>query len=1030
MPRQFATEQVTIDPAPILRIHLFGPPMVVWADRNLVLSRRQVRALLYYLAAGRQPASREQLCYILWPDVPEAIARRNLTGVLSHLRNSLPSPEVLTVSGDLIELDPDRTWSDTAAFARLCTAQDSPAHLETLQQAVDLYRGPFLASFSLPGCPEFEAWATMERQVWERLYLETLAILVDERAIKGEYAVAIDCARRYLAIDDLAEDIHRRLIELYAASGDRTEAVRQYDRCVTVLERELGVNALPETQAAYRAALAGQPPPRRAPLFRPVWTTLPGLEIPQIGRDAAMRQLEQAYARAYKGHGWVVLVSGEAGIGKSRLLQEFATWVQDRALVLAGCGYPEAQTMPYQPIVEALRPALSARQLPLESQGTWLVEASRLMPELHDSYPSLPSPLPAEPEYARSRLFDALCQLTIGLAAGSKPVLLCLDDLHWADGTTLDWLTHLGRKLHGSRLLVLGAFQSEEASAVARLRHSLARQGILSELRLERLDEGAIRQLLHYVGDRIPGDEALASRLHQATGGNPFFLLELLRALLESGLEREDLQSLGAPLTTDLQPALGQVWPLPGTIQDAVEARVERLSAQAQQVLEAGAVLGRTSTFELLHLTAGRREMETIEGLDELVARQLLREEKGEYRFGHEVIQTAVYRGLGPLRRRLLHRRAGEAVETLRPDDAAALAWHFERAEELGRAARYALQAGRAAKAVYGHIEARAYFDRARAWLEQEAAKLQDVGAVAATRRLLVQALHERGWALRLVGDMETYARDLEEVAHLADELGDPRTLAHLRWREAHTHRWFCRYAEARKAAYEGVCSSIAAADRRLEAMCQRELGMAARETGDYRQAQESLERALALSAEMSDAASEIHVLGNLATLHWYVGEYEKAMELARQALARCEEAGLPFHRRLPLGDIGVAAAAMGDVGLARRYLLESLSIARQSADRTQEIFCLLHLGWLYVHLEQPDEALEHLQAGLTLAQDIGSCTEQSRLLSGLAEACRLAGEGEPARAFAQEALQMAQTTGQHYHERMARRTLDRLEGD
>jgi tetratricopeptide (TPR) repeat protein len=226
--------------------------------------------------------------------------------------------------------------------------------------------------------------------------------------------------------------------------------------------------------------------------------------------------------------------------------------------------------------------------------------------------------------------------------------------------------------------------------------------------------------------------------------------------------------------------------------------------------------------------------------------------------------------------------------------------------------------------------------------------------------------------------------------------------------------------------------------------MCWREVGMAAREMGDYKQAQAALEQALGLFVELGEAEYEIHTIGNLSTLYWYLGEYEQALELARQALARCDEVGLPFDRRIPLGDKGVAAAAMGDTDLARRCLLESLMIARQVADRTQEIFCLVHLGWLCVRLRQPAEALERLQAGLALAESIGSCTEQSRLLSGLAEAHRLTGDpstGSPprvlavagqalerAQARALRALEMAQATGRPYDEKLARRILDRLE--
>jgi tetratricopeptide (TPR) repeat protein len=461
-------------------------------------------------------------------------------------------------------------------------------------------------------------------------------------------------------------------------------------------------------------------------------------------------------------------------------------------------------------------------------------------------------------------------------------------------------------------------------------------------------------------------------------------------------------------------------------------------------------LLGQTFAFELLHRTAGRRELETVDGLDELVARQLLWEEDGEYQFSHEIARAVVYRSLSHQRCRLLHRRAGEALEQLQPGDAAALARHFELAGEPGRAARYALQAGLAAKAVYGHTEARAYFERGMTLLEGEAADLRDPEAVAANRRLRIQALYERGWALRLLGEMEAHARDLQEVSRLAELTGDQCTLAHLRWREAYTHRWFCRYAEARQAAEEGLslshavgtCTMVTACQDEglrvnftagnclFEAMCRREVGIAAREMGDYEQAQSALELALDLYVRRGEAVYAIHTMGNLSTLYWYQGEFEKAVELARQALHRCEQAGLTLERRLPLGDLGAAAAALGDTDLARESLLESLSIARQIADRTQEILCLGHLGWLSIRLKQPAEALEHLQAGLDLAEQIGSCTEQSWLLCGLAEAHRLGGRPGHAEAHAQHALEMAQTTGRPYDEALALRILARLRKD
>ncbi|HUW12116.1 MAG TPA: tetratricopeptide repeat protein [Anaerolineae bacterium] len=467
---------------------------------------------------------------------------------------------------------------------------------------------------------------------------------------------------------------------------------------------------------------------------------------------------------------------------------------------------------------------------------------------------------------------------------------------------------------------------------------------------------------------------------------------------------------------------------MPDTVRDAVQVRIGRLSPKARQVLEAGAVLGPVFSFEAAHVTAGRGEIETIDGLDELVARQLLLEQATGYCFCHEIVRDAVYRGLGLWRCRLLHRRAEEALERLHPDDAAALAFHFERAEEPGQAARYALRAGQAAKAVFAHARARACFDRALTLLEREAVRLWDPEAIAANQRLQVQALYERGWALRLLGDMQAYEHDLPKVKRLAEILGDAPLLAHLRWREVYTHRWFCRYAEARDVAEEGIRLSQAVADRSLEVMCWREVGRAARATGDYGEAQVALERALSLFAGLGDVVHELHALSNLSTLFWRLGEHEWAMHLALRALARCDEAELPLERRLPLGDVGVAAAAAGDVDLAWRCLLESLSIARQIADRTQEIFCLAHLGWLCVQQKRAVEALEHLHPALALAKRIDSRAEQSWLHSGLAEAYRLLGDPDRAVEHARRALELAQATGRSHDQRLAQRVLDELE--
>ncbi|HET9223924.1 MAG TPA: BTAD domain-containing putative transcriptional regulator, partial [Roseiflexaceae bacterium] len=199
-----------------LRIALLGPPTLTWGDQPLAITRRQARALLYRIAAASHPVPREQLAYLLWPDSSEAAARRNLTVLLTQIRQALPQPDLLMTVEDTIGLNHAAVVTDTVTLAALIPQVTGAGRLDHLADALRQYRGPFLDGFSLPGSAEFDAWAGQERQVWERRYLDALAVLVEGQAAARQYHAAIDAAQRVLAIDELAEDMHRRLIALYA----------------------------------------------------------------------------------------------------------------------------------------------------------------------------------------------------------------------------------------------------------------------------------------------------------------------------------------------------------------------------------------------------------------------------------------------------------------------------------------------------------------------------------------------------------------------------------------------------------------------------------------------------------------------------------------------------------------------------------------------------------------------------------------------------------------------------------------------
>jgi tetratricopeptide (TPR) repeat protein len=767
----------------------------------------------------------------------------------------------------------------------------------------------------------------------------------------------------------------------------------------------------------------------------------------------------------------MMLISGEAGVGKSRLLQDFALRVQDQTLLLVGAGRPETKPSPYHPLVQALRSAVGVHSALLNVQPCWLAESSRLLPELRDVYPELIPLAGGEPAEVRARLLEALCQLVLGLAAGAHPLLLCLEDLHLADGATLDWLADLGRRLRGQRLLILCTYRSEEGVALRELRRSLARLSVLSELKLQGLDQAAVLELVRHVAGHLPGDELLASRLHRASGGNPFFILETLRTLIESGTLRGDLNNL-------------QDLPLPDTVREAVAARVQRLDPKARQVIEAGAVLGLTFDFELVRLTAGRREMEAMDGLDELVARQLLSEQPRGYCFQHEITQRAVAAGLRPMRRQLLHRRAGYALERLAPDAVASLASHFDAGGKAEKALHYHALAARQAEALAAWREAEAHQSRileilehldprqaradyraqrgqalaVRANLRYYQGRVAERDADLAALSALAQASGDAG--LRLLDlvhrtDALVYSGHYPEAIataeaglllaeHLNDEttrchllahvglahysLGRPRaalaalesalamshpqsapeTWAHISEILGYAHFHLANYAQSLARHQEARECNRTIGDHHRMAWNLLDVGFMHLKLGQWVESQQHLSEGLALAREVGAVPAEAYAMTLLAEWQLYRGDYSAAVQRLQQALP-VHQAAHSEHSVLITQEVtGVALYQLGQQGRARRWLERAVEKARSMEHRRLLAGALVGLGLVEIADSQFSAAQSCLAEAVELARESESRENLAKGLAGLARSERLEGDLVSALAHAQEAVRVA----------------------
>ncbi len=714
-----------------LKLSFFGAFEAKLGDRSLTHFRSaKVQGLLIYLVMTPQQAyARNALAALFWPDEPETVAKHNLRQSLFRLRKVLGDATAqkapyLLISRATVQFNVASVYTfDVADFlVGVENDQLETASTSSREQAVSLYQGELLPGFSCDSLP-FDEWLRQEREQLHRLALEALFKVTAHSLARADYQTAQNLARRQLLLEPWREEAHRQLIQALVLQGERSAALAQYDTCRSILAEELGVAPDAETEQLVTRIRSTQPVHVAGRETGGDLGRRP-LTIPFVGRKAEYEALVNAYQRAVRDGLQVVTLVGNAGIGKTRITEQFVTWAATQgADVLNGRSFETSSGLSYQPITHLLRQRLERENAPEDLLADlWLSQLTRILPELRDRYPDLPEPTQEEAT-AKQHLFEAVTRLGNALAE-RQPLVLLLDDWHWADSASLDMLHYASQRWMEEKapILVLLTLRQEalsESPALQSWLHQLKRTVSAVQLNLDELSQAETEQLVQILltpADPAMADPATQSALTQfshwlftETDGQPLFLSEALKVLVEQGVV--------CPLLTPASSTSAGLaaWQLNGSrfdaqrsesgilagVREMIQGWLTRISATAGNLLMAAAVLAQSASFDNLCHVSGLDESQAVAALEELHKRQLLIEPPATqrwtpdpvYTFSHQKVSEVVYSEAGTARRRMLHRRAFDVLQALAVPSAE-LAHHALSAGLLAETIRYSLMAG------------------------------------------------------------------------------------------------------------------------------------------------------------------------------------------------------------------------------------------------------------------------------------------------------------------------------------------------
>mgnify|MGYP001770845255 CR=1 FL=1 len=1022
-------------------LSLLGLPTLTTWGKATELPQRKAVALAAYLAVRGEPVERSALAGLLW-EGDEATARRNLRQELFRLKGSALELLFEQTPRSLALADVD---TDLEAFL---------GHLARGEwaQAAGLWRGGFLQGFEVRGAEAFLDWLLPEQERWRSLYREAMLGWARSREAAGAYREALEIYQRMLEADPYQEQEQQAVMRLYARLGETPAAVRQYQGYREVLRREFGVEPSPQTQALYRRLRQGRP------------LVAAGSPLPQeLGEPPLVGRTEDwVWLEANLRPGVLLLVTGGPGVGKSHLVQEF---VRRRGRTLTVRQRESGRELGFGGLVEALRAALERGWSAAGLEAVWRDELAWLVPELgSQSSGQRPAKIGAF-RAAKSRLFEALARF-VQDSVGPGGILLW-EDLHWADESSLEFLPYLVRRSGSLGFGVLATARPEEEGPhqLRAVLQELGSEGVVRIRSLRNLEAAEVLELIRRISGQASGGSLFSERLHQSTGGNPFFLLETLRFLFEQGLLRVEEGGWHTPY--DAFTADYRELPVPPSVQGAVLSRFQRLGDEkALRIAQALALADQPLDLEALQDLLADDAL--LGALDHLVRAGLVRAGSDSgFSLGHELSRQAILAAMPETTRMGFHARFAELLQAFgAPPER--LAPHLRGAGRPREAARAYLQAARAARDGPLAAQALGYYAQARSLLEPNLSPSELFALLAEIAELKLtlgenprREVHQMNLLAAELGPAEQYrlrlleanaavltgvveegiasARQALELAQTPLERG--RVLFRLAWLE---YRGGDPDAQL-EPLEQAIQAFHQAGERSLEAQAVRNLSGYWLRLGQIEAFEAAYGEALRLAQAVQDRYLLRRLVADRANVDWVMGRYgqslaagERLLTEARQAgdlwavwdalqvqalnasvlgldegleltlqnaLKEAEAAGAWRDRAVLRSDLGTGLMAINRLSEAREHLSIALRELQELGERARLGHTLFALGWTLLDLGQPELAEAYLSESADLWGERKERRHRARSLAALALARLRYGDRAKACEVAQEAM-------------------------